>query len=73
MAGSNVYVRAKLPNGHWVSVDALCLTDESFKVFTLQRMVSAGIVAAVSGEYAEEEIDLEADPERIIKYAQQEE
>ena len=42
-----VFVRAKTSDNRWATVNALDLTDESFKRFVLTKLVEAGIVTAL--------------------------
>ena len=42
-----VFVRAKTADSRWATVDAMDLTDESFKRFILTKLAEAGIVAAM--------------------------
>ena len=42
-----VFVRAKTSDNRWATVNALDLTDESFKRFILTKLAEAGIVAAM--------------------------
>ena len=45
---SKVFVRAQTSDNRWATVDAMDLTDESFKRFVLNKLAEAGIVAAMS-------------------------
>lgn len=49
----NVYVRAKTSDNRWATVNAMDLTEESFKRFILTKLAEAGIVVALvdEGEY----------------------
>ncbi len=42
-----VYVRARTADDRWATVNAMDLTDESFKRFILRALAQAGIVAAI--------------------------
>jgi hypothetical protein len=53
-----VFVRAKTSDNRWATVNALDLTDESFKRFVLTKLVEAGIVTALGDNGY---IDLETD------------
>jgi hypothetical protein len=45
-----VYVRAQTIDNRWASVNAMDLTDESFKRFVLNKLAEAGIVGALVDE-----------------------
>lgn len=55
---AKVYVRAKTSDNRWATVDAMDLTDESFKKFILNKLAEAGIVAAMDEVYVELETEL---------------
>jgi len=57
-----VFVRAKTSDNRWATVNALDLTDESFKRFVLTKLVEAGIVTALGDNGY---IDLETDLTKI--------
>lgn len=42
-----VFVRAKTSDNRWATVNAMDLTDESFKRFILRTLVNAGLLAAI--------------------------
>ena len=46
----NVYVRAQTSDNRWATVNAMDLTDESFKRFVLNKLAEAGIVGALIDE-----------------------
>jgi hypothetical protein len=48
-----VYVRARTADNRVASVNALDLTEESFKRFILRHMVDNGILAGLQGESKE--------------------
>jgi len=70
MRFEKVYVRARMPNGLWDSVDAMLLTDDSFRAAVLDWLIKAGVVVAVKDEYSGGEIDLEVDRERLKRTQQ---
>lgn len=43
-----VFVRAKTSDNRWATVNAMDLTDESFKRFILRTLVNAGLLAAIN-------------------------
>lgn len=45
MKPSGIYVRARRPDGTWDAVDALELTEESFRRFVLTQLYNCKIVA----------------------------
>lgn len=47
---SGVYVRARTSDDRWATIDAIDLSDKSFRLFVLQKLSEAGIVAQLSGE-----------------------
>lgn len=47
-----VYVRAQTSDGLWATVDAMDLTDESFKRFVLHHLAEAGMIASLYDEDA---------------------
>ncbi len=47
---SGVYVRAKTSDDRWATIDAIDLSDKSFRLFVLQKLSEAGIVAQLSGD-----------------------
>jgi hypothetical protein len=57
-----VFVRAKTSDNRWATVNALDLTDESFKRFVLTKLVEAGIVTALGDNGY---IDLETELTKI--------
>jgi len=59
MKRGQVFVRAKDPFGKWKTVDVLDLTEESFRVFTINMLMRAGLVTYIKGEHIEgEELEL---------------
>ncbi len=48
-----VFVRALNSEGHWSSVDALDLDEESFKRFVLAGLTKVGIIFALMKEEGE--------------------
>lgn len=42
-----VFVRARTSDNRWATVNAMDLTDESFKRFILRTLVNAGLLAAI--------------------------
>lgn len=48
----DVYVRAQTSDNRWATVNAMDLTDESFKRFILHQLAEAGIVASLFEEGA---------------------
>jgi hypothetical protein len=46
----DVFVRAKTSDNRWATVNAMDLTDESFKRFVLTKLAEAGIVGAIIDE-----------------------
>lgn len=46
----DVYVRAQTSDNRWATVNAMDLTDESFKRFVLGKLAEAGIVGALVDE-----------------------
>lgn len=54
-----VYVRAKTSDNRWATVNAMDLTDESFKRFILRSLAQAGIIAAIIDDGST--FDLETD------------
>lgn len=57
-----VFVRAKTSDNRWATVNALDLTDDSFKRFVLTKLVEAGIVTALGDNGY---IDLETDLTKV--------
>lgn len=49
---TGVYVRARTADNRWATVAAEDLTDKSFKIFVLQKLAEAGIVAHILSEDA---------------------
>ena len=47
-----VYVRAQTSDNRWATVNAMDLTDESFKRFVLNKLAEAGIVGSLFDESA---------------------
>lgn len=47
---SGVYVRAQTSDNRWATIDAVHLSDESFKVFILRQLAEAGMVASFLDE-----------------------
>ena len=47
-----VYVRAQTSDNRWATVNAMDLTDESFKRFVLNKLAEAGIVGSLFDEGA---------------------
>ena len=45
-----VYVRAQTSDNRWATVNAMDLTDESFKRFVLNKLAEAGIVGSIIDE-----------------------
>lgn len=45
-----VFVRAQTSDNRWATVNAMDLTDESFKRFVLNKLAEAGIVGALVDE-----------------------
>lgn len=50
MKRGQVFVRAKSPSGKWGSHDILDLDDLSFKAFTGEMFVRAGVVTSIKPE-----------------------
>ena len=48
----DVFVRPQTSDGRWATVNAVDLTDESFKRFVLHQLAEAGIVASLYDEGA---------------------
>ena len=48
----DVFVRAQTSDNRWETVNAMDLTDESFKRFVLNKLAEAGIVASLFDEGA---------------------
>jgi hypothetical protein len=44
---SGVFVRAKTSDNRWATVDAMDLTEESFRRFMLRTMAETGMVASL--------------------------
>jgi hypothetical protein len=42
-----VFVRARTSDNRWATVNAMDLTDDSFKRFILRTLVNAGLLAAI--------------------------
>jgi hypothetical protein len=59
---SGVYVRAK-KNGSWETVDILDLTEQSFRVFTMQMLARTGVVTAIASEINAFELEAKPDSE----------
>jgi hypothetical protein len=64
MRKGQIYVRAKLPDGNWGACDILELTDESFRAFVVDHLLSAGLIVAIKDEYAKESVVMLADPDK---------
>lgn len=48
----DVFVRAQTSDNRWATINAMDLTDESFKRFVLHHLAEAGIVASLFDEGA---------------------
>ena len=46
----DVYVRAQTSDNRWATVNAMDLTNESFKRFVLNKLAEAGIVSSIVDE-----------------------
>lgn len=49
---SGVYVRARTSDNRWATVDAIDLTDESFRLFILKKLAEGNVVAGLLNEGA---------------------
>jgi hypothetical protein len=71
MHKGQVFVRAKLPNGKWVSADALDLEQGSFNAFILGRLAHAGLVYSLT-EPEGEEVTFKVREDRAPLYRKEE-
>ena len=46
----DVYVRAQTSDNRWATINAVDLTDDSFKKFVLHHLAEAGIVSSLFDE-----------------------
>lgn len=69
MKRNQVFVRCQLPNNRWTSVDVLDLTQRSFNIFILERLMAIGAVTSIKEDYVEgDHIAYKIKPDRVQQY-----
>lgn len=69
MKRNQVFVRAQLSDGRWVSADVLDLTQDSFNAFVIGSLVWGHLVASIKEEEVEEDvITYQVRPDREWQY-----